>query len=71
MKSKLLFLYGNNIIYNYYFLMFYFNVSGFLPTQIGNLNKLTDLYIEENSFSGKILFILNTIYTDKTKIILL
>ena len=51
--------------------MFYFNVSGFLPTQIGNLNKLTDLYIKENSFSGKILFILNTIYTDKTKIFLL
>ena len=34
-----------------------FFISGSLPTQIGNLNKLTLLYVQVNSFSGKILCI--------------
>ena len=31
-------------------------VLGSLPTHIGNLNKLTNLYINVNSFSGQILY---------------
>ena len=45
-------------------------VLGSLPTQVGNLNKLTELYIDTNSFSGQILFILDNIFTDKSKILI-
>ena len=38
-------------------MIIFYCLSGSLPTQIGNLNKLTGLHINQNSFSGKILYI--------------